>query len=370
MTGGTTGGATGGAAAPAASPGSPKSGNGPKPGKSQGKSPKSPADAVRAAAPAIRHSRLTDPAVGVWVAAAGTALLGWLIVAIDGGQLFTQSNIVVILSNCIALGLVALGQTAVILTGSLDLSVAYLIGLGTLVAAETMESGSVLTAVIAVLALCGAVGLANGLIVTGLKVNAFIATLGTSFILRGYIEDNYTGPAGKVTDSFQRLGYDRIGPIPVAIFLLIAVAVVLWVITRHTRLGSHMYATGGDEHAARLSGVRTRRTVIIAHVLCSLCVGVAALFLASRLGSGSPWAGTEARYDLDSIAAVVLGGTMLAGGRGGVSGTLGGVVILALLDSVFNQLSVDPFFKNVVRGVVIIAAVALYARRRASRRSA
>ncbi len=151
-------------------------------------------------------------------------------------------------------------------------------------------------------------------------------------------------------------------------FLLLAVAGAAWFLTRRTRLGHHLYATGGDEHAARLSGVRTRRTVVVAHVLCSLCVGAAALFLAARLGAGAPWAGTEARYDLESIAAVVLGGTALAGGRGGVAGTLGGVLVLAVLDSVFNQLAVDPFFKNVVRGVVIIAAVALYARRRTPRR--
>ncbi|RII14651.1 Ribose transport system permease protein RbsC [Streptomyces sp. YIM 130001] len=317
----------------------------------------------------VRASRLTDPAVGVWIAAFVVTLLGWLVVTLDGGTFFSRANIVVILSNCVALGLVAVGQTAVILTGSLDLSVAYLIGLGTLVAAETMESGSVIGAILMVLALSTAVGLANGLVVTGLKVNAFIATLGTGFILRGWIEDNYTGPAGKVPASFQRLGYDRIGFVPVSVFLLIAVAVALWVLLKYTRLGHHMYATGGDEHAARLSGVRTRRTVVLAHVLCSLCVGAAALFLAARLGAGAPWAGTEARYDLESIAAVVLGGTVLAGGRGGVAGTLGGVLVLAVLDSVFNQLSVDPFFKNVVRGVVIIAAVALYARR-GSRRSA
>ncbi|MDG4857964.1 ABC transporter permease, partial [Streptomyces sp. T-3] len=245
-------------------------------------------ETAAAAAPAVktakvRRSRLTDPAVGIWLAAAAVIVLGWGVVALDGGQLLTRTNITVILSNCVALGLVALGQTAVILTGSLDLSVAYLIGLGTLVAAETMEDGSVLTAILAVLVLCTAVGLANGLIVTGLKVNAFIATLGTAFILRGWIEDNYTGPAGKVPADFRRLGYDRIGAIPVSVFLLIAVALALWLLTRRTRLGHHMYATGGDEHAARLSGVRTRRTVVAAHVLCSLCVGAAALFLAARL---------------------------------------------------------------------------------------
>ncbi|MFD9075042.1 ABC transporter permease [Streptomyces lasiicapitis] len=313
------------------------------------------------------RARLADPAVGVWLAAAAVTGIGWIVVAARGGDFLTLTNVVGILQNSVALGLVAVGQTAVILTGSLDLSVAYLISLGTLVAATTMEDGSVVTGVLAVLALSAAVGLANGLIVTGLKVNAFIATLGTAFILRGWIEENYTGPAGKVPASFQHLGYDRMGPIPVSLFLLLAVAAALWVVTRRTRFGHHLYATGGDEHAARLSGVRTRRTVIAAHVLCSLCVGAAALFLASHLGAGAPWAGTEARYDLESIAAVVLGGTVLAGGRGGVAGTLGGVLVLAVLDSVFNQLGVDPFFKNVVRGVVIIAAVALYARRGARR---
>ncbi|MGP3971741.1 ABC transporter permease [Streptomyces sp. 6N223] len=313
------------------------------------------------------------PAAGIWLAALGVTLLGWIVVTIRGGDFLTQPIITGILSSCVALGLIALGQTIVILTGSLDLSVAYLVSLGTLVAAETMagQDGNIPIAVAAVLALSAAVGLANGLIVTRLKVHAFIATLGTALILRGWIEDNYTGPAGSVPASFRRLGYDRIGPVPVSVFLLAAVALALWLLLRHTRIGHHMYATGGDEHAARLSGVRTRRTVVIAHVLCSLCVGIAALFLAARFGAGTPWAGTEARYDLESIAAVVLGGTILAGGRGGVAGTLGGVLVLAVLDSVFDQLSVDPFVKNVLRGVVIIAAVALYAhRRRPARRTA
>ncbi|MFE7327414.1 ABC transporter permease [Streptomyces sp. NPDC057565] len=321
-----------------------------------------PVSSPRTRRTAVSH--FTGPITGVWLAALAVTVLGWIVVAARGGDFLTVTTVVAILQNCVALGLVAAGQTVVILTGSLDLSVAYLISLGTLVAAETMESGSVLLAVLAVLALSAAAGLVNGLIITGLKVNAFIATLGTAFILRGWIEDNYTGPAGKVPASFQHLGYDRMGPVPVSVFLLLAVAAVVWLITRRTTPGHHMYATGGDEHAARLSGVRTRRTVVLAHILCSLCVGAAALFLAARLGAGAPWAGTEARYDLESIAAVVLGGTALAGGRGGVTGTLGGVLVLSVLDNVFNQLGVDPFFKNVVRGVVIIAAVAVYARGR------
>ncbi|MFE6770725.1 ABC transporter permease [Streptomyces fimicarius] len=310
-------------------------------------------------------ARLTDPTTVVYLALLGVYLLGWIVVEARGGAFLTMDHTVGILQNSVVLGLVAVGQTAVILTGSLDLSVAYLISITTLVAAETMDGkdANILPAIGAVLALSAAVGLFNGIVVTTFKVNAFIATLGVGFMLRGWIEDHYSGPAGKVSETFQRLGYDRIGPLPVSAFLLLAVGAAVWLVLRRSRLGHHMYAVGGDEQTARLSGVRTHRVIIAAHVLCAVCAGLAGLFLAARLGAGSPWAGTEARYDLTSIAAVVLGGTALAGGRGGVAGTLGGVLILAVLDSVFNQIGVDPFFQNVVRGVVIIVAVALYARR-------
>ncbi len=119
-----------------------------------------------------RRLRLTDPVTGVWLAALAVTLLGWAVVAAQGGQFLTTTNVVAVLQNSVALGLVAVGQSMVILTGSLDLSVAYLISLGTLVAAQTMQSGGVLLAVLATLALSVAVGLANGLIVAGLKVNA------------------------------------------------------------------------------------------------------------------------------------------------------------------------------------------------------
>jgi ribose transport system permease protein len=309
--------------------------------------------------------RLADPVGVVYLALLGVVLLGWIVVGARGGSFLTVDTAVGILQNSVVLGLVAVGQSVVVLTGSLDLSVAYVISIATLVAAETMDGsdGNVVPAIAAVLAFSIGVGLVNGLVVTKLKVNAFIATLGVGFVLRGWIEDTYSGPSGVVPESFQRLGYDRMGPIPVSAFLLLAVAAAVWFVLRRTRLGYHMYAVGGDEQTARLSGVRTHRVVIAAHVLCAVCAGLAGLFLAARLGAGSPWAGTEARYDLTSIAAVVLGGTALAGGRGGVTGTIGGVLMLAVLDSVFNQLGVDPFFQNVVRGVVIIVAVALYARR-------
>lgn len=302
---------------------------------------------------------------GVWAALAVTLTVGGLLVYADGGSLFTESSTVSLLQRAAGLGIVAIGQTFAILGGSLDLSVAFVISLTSLLAAETMagSDGMVLPAILLVLAVSAGIGLLNGLLVTKLRINAFIATLGVGLLIKGYLEHRYAGPAGSVPPSFQRLGYDRIGPIPVALLLMLAVAAAGWFVLNRTRYGHHLIAVGGDLDVARLSGVRTDRVLIRTHVICSLCAGIAGLYLASRLGAGAPRVGSEGGYDLESIAAVVLGGTVLAGGKGGVTGTVGGVALLAAIDGVFNQLAVDPFFKQVVRGVVIVAAVAVYAMR-------
>ncbi|AQZ62316.1 Ribose ABC transport system, permease protein RbsC (TC 3.A.1.2.1) [[Actinomadura] parvosata subsp. kistnae] len=310
-------------------------------------------------------ARLREPTSVVFLALFGLIAVGWVLVALDGGQFLTTESIVGIQQRSAALGIVAIGQTLAILAGSLDLSVAYLISLTSLVAAEIMagQDGNILPAVAAVLAVSALVGLVNGLVITRLHVHAFIATLGVALIIRGIVDHLYDGPAGKVPESFQLLGYSRIGPIPVSALLWAGVAVVAWFLLSRTRLGYRVYAVGGNEEVARLSGIRTSRVIVLTHVLCSICAGVAGLLLASRLGAGAPTVGTDGGYDLESIAAVVLGGTALAGGKGGVAGTVGGVLLLAVLDTIFNQLEVNSFVKDVVRGVVIVIAVAVYARR-------
>jgi ribose/xylose/arabinose/galactoside ABC-type transport system permease subunit len=297
----------------------------------------------------------------------GVFVLAWIVVTIHGGTFLTVPNLVNMLQRSVGLGIVSAGQTVVILLGSLDLSVAQLISLSSLFAATTMEDSGEITAVAVVLAVGAAIGLANGLIITKLRVNAFIATLGMALIIKGFIDSRWDGPAGAVTSSFESLGYTRYGWLPASVILLAAVVVAVWFLLRYTRFGYHVYAVGGDEEVSKLSGLRTHRTIIAAHVLCSLAAAVTGLFLASRLGAGTPTVGTDGGYDLESIAAVVLGGTALMGGRGGVLGTLGGVFILAVLDNTFNQLEVNSFLKDVVRGVIIIAAVAVYARRQAVR---
>ncbi|MGI8626493.1 MAG: ABC transporter permease [Geodermatophilaceae bacterium] len=315
--------------------------------------------------PVVGRVDFSNPTHSVYAALAAILVSGSILVALQGGVYLDSAGVLSILSDSTALGLVAIGQTIVILCRSLDLSVALLIGLCSLVAAEIMDgrTSMVVPAIVATLAVAALVGLANGLIITKLRVNAFIATLGMALILRGLLEARYTGPAGDTPLSFQQVGYTRIGPIPVSALIVLALAAATWWYLTQSRAGYHVYAVGGSPEIARLSGVRTDRTIISAHVLCSLAAGITGLYFAARLDSGSPFVGTDGAYDLQSIAAVVLGGTLLAGGRGGIVGTIGGVLILASLDTLFDDLGVNPFFKDVVRGVVIIVAVAIYARR-------
>ncbi len=308
---------------------------------------------------------LASPAAPVFAALVAVFLLAWIVVTIRGGTFLTVPNIVNMLQRSVALGIVSAGQTLVILLGSLDLSVSQVISLASLLAATTMDgqSSNVIPAIALVLLVGAGIGLANGLIITKLRVNAFIATLGVALIIKGIIDSRWDGPAGRVPEGFESLGYTRFGVLPVSVFLLTAVVVLVYFLLRSTRFGFHIYAVGGDEDVSKLSGLRTHRTIIAAHVLCSVLAAVTGLFLASRLGAGTPTVGPDGGYDLESIAAVVLGGTALAGGRGGVLGTIGGVFILAVLDNTFNQLEVNSFLKDVVRGLIIIAAVAVYARR-------
>jgi ribose transport system permease protein len=307
------------------------------------------------------------PAAGssapVWLVLLLVVCVSWVAVGVRGGDLTTARNLQNIAVSTVALGLVAVGQTLVVLAGSLDLSVAYLVGVTAVTTSVVMNGRpEMMAAGVAVALLIGAlVGLANGLAVTGLRIHGFIATLGVGLILRGLLNALFDNFAGSVPSQFQALGYDLIAGIPVSVLLFAAVTAGVWLLLHRSRFGYHLYAVGGDAGSARTSGVRSGRVLITAHVLCSLCTAASGIFLASRLGAGAPWVGTDGQYDLQSIAAVVLGGTALAGGRGRVLGTVAAVVMLAVLDNVFNEFQVNPFLRTLVRGVIIVGAVALYA---------
>jgi ribose transport system permease protein len=262
----------------------------------------------------------------------------------------------------VALGAVALGQTLAILAGSIDLSVGSLISVGAVMASFVMrgEPSMMLPAVVLVLALAAAIGAINGVLIAKLNVSPLIATLGTGLIMQGVLSANFNDFAGSVPAEFQAVAYGAIGLLPWSVLGLFALAVLTSAMLGATRFGAHLYAVGGNAPGARLAGIRIDRVMIGAHVLCSLFAGLTGLYLASRLRSGAPWIGRDGVYDLESIAVVVIGGTLLAGGRGGVWGTMAGVLLFAVIDASFNMLGVPAFPKLVLRGAIVIAAVAVY----------
>ncbi|EEE35897.1 ABC transporter, membrane spanning protein (ribose) [Rhodobacteraceae bacterium KLH11] len=288
-------------------------------------------------------------------------------VAIATGQTqyLTAENLLGLLGRSIALGITAIGQTFAILIASIDLSVANLISVSAVLASSIMsgDPSMMLPAVAAVLAVGVVVGLINGLVITQFEVNPLIATLGMALILQGLLSATFNNFAGEVPEAFQVFAYGQVGGISISLIFLIGLTIAAWVFLRFTKPGSNIYSVGGNPDAAKLAGMRTTRVVIMAHVICSVCATIAGLYLASRLRSGAPWIGRDGVYDLESIAVVVIGGTALSGGRGGVWGTLMGVMIFSLIDSIFNIAGVDAFAKQILRGVIIVAAVAVYAMR-------
>jgi ribose transport system permease protein len=288
---------------------------------------------------------------------------GMLDQVLSDGQLLTNPAIMLnIIVRSVALGIVSIGQTLVIIGASLDLSVAYTISITAVMSSYIMQGdpANVPTAIVAVFVIGAAIGLVNGLTITKFRVNPFIATLGTSLIIKGIINATFSNYTGSVPQSFEFFGYGMIGPIPVSIIILLLIVTAGWFLLARTKFGSHLYGVGGNAEVARLSGVRTDQVLISAHIICSMTAVLAGLFLVSQMRSGAPWVGPNGVYDLNSIATAVIGGTALAGGKGGAWSTLGGVLIFGVLETVFNQLGVNPYLKTVLQGAIIVLAVASY----------
>lgn len=298
----------------------------------------------------------------LWVLLAMTTVSYPLTEAFGRTGGFSWQFLLNVVERSVTLAIVAVGQTFVILTGSIDLSVAFVISLAAVMASYIMQGDTmmILVAVPTVLLMGAGIGWINGFLVTKGQVNPLIATLGIGLIIQGVLSTSFQNFAGSVPESYQTIAYGSFFGVPNSFFLLLIVAFGAIFVLRKTKFGAHIYAVGGNREAARLSGIKTERTIRRAHLIAGLLAALAGLFLTSRLGSGAPWVGPDGIYDLESIAAVVIGGTILAGGRGGVFGTIIGVLIFGLIDSLFNQLGIDPYLKQVLRGLIIILAVAVY----------
>ena len=275
----------------------------------------------------------------------------------------TLNNFLNIFQQSAALGFVSLGQTIVVLTGGIDLSVGAMISLTSNFTSGWIngDPNMVIPVVVGVLLLGAAIGAVNGALSHYLRIHPLIVTIGMAAILQGCTLLYSLAPTGKVTDDFEAFAYGRFFGLSYGGLLLLALFALAGLFLRRTRTGNAIYVVGGDPRGARLLGVSVPRTMMLAYAISGACAALTGVYLVSRMGSGDPWRGEG--FDLASITPVVVGGTALSGGRGGPIGTLLGVYLLSLLDNILNFLDVSTFYQWIVQGLIIITAVAMYVER-------
>ena len=272
----------------------------------------------------------------------------------------TVRNIFDVLRQSTFILVPALGMTLVILTAGIDLSVGSTIGLSAGITSILLLQG--LPTPLAVLggiatgALCG---LINGLIITRLGVTDFITTLATLSVFRGILFTMTQGVpfAAFARPSFSQIGRGNVGPIPVPVLISAGLFIILFYLLNKTAMGRHLLALGSNREAARLSGVRVRRTKIWVYIIAGITFSISGIMLASRLSSVPPDLGTG--YELSVIAAVVIGGTSLFGGRGSIVGTVIGALMVSVIANGLILLDVNPFYQYVINGILIVFAVAM-----------
>jgi len=271
-------------------------------------------------------------------------------------RFFTISNMLIVMRQTSIVAFLGVGMTFVILGAGIDLSVGSILAFSGAVGAGVMQNGGIFFGILAGLAVGTALGAFSGLVITKLRIPAFIATLAMMAIARGGTLVYTDGrPITGLPSSFAFLGRGYIGSIPFPIILMLAIFVLAYIILKLTRFGRYVYATGGNINAARASGIKVDNVIISTFAISGFLSGLTGMVLASRLNSAQPTAGMG--YELDAIAAVVLGGTNLFGGEGELWGTLVGAFIMGILNNGLNMLNVSSFYQQVVKGIVILIAV-------------
>jgi ribose/xylose/arabinose/galactoside ABC-type transport system permease subunit len=318
-----------------------------------------------AASPLPRSRQLGQRAVSLLQRSG--ALVALVVAAIVGATryyaFFTPENLLNVLRQNSMLGLVALGMTFVILTGGIDLSVGAILAVAGVVAAKLASQGS-LAGVVGGIAAAALLGLVNGILITKVRIQPFIVTLAMMIAARGAAlaatgEQSVSLPAGATAIAW--LGRGSVGPVPVPVVLFVLAYVVGWAALRYTRFGRYVFAIGDSEEAARLMGLPADRVVIATYALSGALAGLAGVVLAARLGAGQPVAGTG--WELDAIAAVVVGGTLLTGGQGGAGSTLIGVLLLGVIFNLFNlEGTISPWWQWVMRGAFLLLVVVVQGR--------
>lgn len=294
-------------------------------------------------------------------------IYGLILVVGIGTAIFSEnfrsfSNIISLLRQSIVLALIAIGQSLVVLTGGMDMSVAMIARITALIVASIFNkysSDSLIAPMIFLGVGIGAlIGCVNGLLVTRTHANPFIITFGVASLLRGICLAISSTPIRGVPSAYLQIYDARIGGIPVNVIGILLIWLLAYIFTTRTRAGRAIFAVGGSERVARLSAIRVNRTLVMTYVLAGVFAALAGLFLLARTGVGDPSAADG--MDFQSVVAVALGGISLYGGKGSILGTLGGVLLLGLLSNVFNIVQIDIYYQQLLLGMIVLVAVAAY----------
>ena len=293
-----------------------------------------------------------------------TLIIIFIISSILSPRIFpTYKNVMIVLRQASIVGVVSIGMTLVLLTGGIDLSVTSVMALSACLLSDMMQKslengkdGIMLGQVLIVLALGVVIGLVNGVLIVSRNLEPFIVTLGMNQVIKGIIMVYRKGaPGGKVTQFWQDFGSQNFLGIPRATLMYAAMMIIFMIILKKTVYGRHIYAIGSNAEAARLTGVKVKINKIVAYGLCSFTAALAGVMLMARVRVGEP--NGSSGYDMDALAAAVIGGTSMSGGVGNLIGTLAGVLIMAILNNILNLVGADPNLQGVIKGVIILLAV-------------
>jgi len=275
-------------------------------------------------------------------------------------RFLTVGNLTNVLRQSTINLIIAIGMTYVILTAGIDLSVGAVLALSTVVTADLLQRGfPILPTILLGLILGGVLGMANGLLISRVKVPPFVATLGMMTVARGLALTYTQGrPITGLPTAFRYFGTGYLGPIPMPIIVAAVAFLAGYILLTRTRMGMNIYALGNNPIAAHYTGIATSNYITFVYVLAGALAALAGMILVARLDSAQPSAGIS--YEFDAIAAVVVGGTSFAGGQGSLMGTLVGVLVISVLNNGLNLLNVSSFYQPVVTGVVIALALLLY----------
>ena len=274
-------------------------------------------------------------------------------------------NLLLIMRQASVIGMIALGMTFVIITGGIDLSAGHVLAsAGTvLILLQGMDDMPLIAAILACLAVSTSIGFMNGCIITKFKVPPFIVTLAVGTLLRSVAMFLLGGlsVSGRAVPEFTRIGTGTIGPIPFPLIVWISSAFILGFVLNYTKFGSYIFAVGGNENAARYSGIKTNQIKVAAYTLTGFCIGIATVLDLSRTAAVSA-ATSGLLFEFDAITAVVIGGTALSGGRGRIMGTFFGMIIIGLVSNLIIMIGFSPFLSGAVKGTIILGAVLLQRR--------